>query len=200
MKRFMLFALVALALSAVPIALGDNGNNPPAAGTTQSGQTQRSGDAGKRFQNLRDHLKIAGLRFAKHCGASANGAPQKCVDFATKVEQGLQKLDTNIHARIAKIQQTCSATGTSSTTTTTTSTTPTTTPPTRNRCANADKRIALLQKIDTRVQALVVKVQGWLSGTSSTTGSSTTNSTSDSTLDQAAAGLGQLAQQSGVGG
>jgi hypothetical protein len=202
MKRLIPLALVALALSAVPIAFGDNGNNPPATGTTQAGQTQRSGDAGKRFQNLRDHLKIAGLRFAKHCGSSANGAPQKCIDFATKVEQGLQKLDTNIQARIAKIEQTCSATGTSSTTTTTTttSTTPTTTPPTRDRCANADKRIALLQKIDTRVQALVVKVQGWLSGTSSTTSSSTTNSTSDSTLDQAATGLGQLAQQSGVSG
>ena len=198
MKRFILFAFVALALSAVPIALGDNGNNPPATGTTQAGQTQSSGDAGTRLQNLRERLTIVGLRFAKHCGSSANGAPQKCVDFATKVEQRLQKLDTNIQARIAKIEQTCSATGTSSTTTTTTTTS--TTPTTRDRCANADKRIALLQTIDTRVQALVVKVQGWLAGTSSTTGSSTTNSTSDSTLDQAASGLGQLAQQSGVSG
>ena len=56
--------------------LGDNGNNPPATGTTQSGQTQRSGDAGKRFQNLRDHLKIAGLRFAPQL--TLNMSPARC--------------------------------------------------------------------------------------------------------------------------
>jgi hypothetical protein len=197
MKRFTLIALVALALAAVPVALGDNGNNPPPTGTTtttSSGQTQHAGNGGGRFQKLRQHLKVAGHRFANQCGSGANGASQTCVDFANKVEQGLEKLDTNIQARIAKIQQTCSSSGTSSTTTTTT--TPTTSSPTHDRCAGASKRIALLQKIDTRVQALVVKVQAWLAGTSSTTGSS---STSDSTLDQAAAGLNQLGRQAGAG-
>jgi hypothetical protein len=68
-------------------------------------------------------------------------------------------------------------------------------------CKNADKKIALLQKIDQRVQTLIQKVQSWLSGSSSSTGSSngtgTGSSTSDSGLDQAAAGLGQLTQQVG---
>ena len=63
-------------------------------------------------------------------------------------------------------------------------------------CANADKRIARLQKIDARVKALAQKVQGWLNGTGGSSGSSS-SSTSDSTLDQAAAGLGQLTQQAG---
>jgi hypothetical protein len=105
------------------------------------------------------------------CRGNASSVPQACLDFAQKVEQRLQKLDSNIQTRIAKLQQS----------------------------GNADKRIAQLQKIDARVQALAQKVQGWLSGTGGSS-SSSSSSTSDSTLDQAAAGLGQLTQQAGGNG
>ena len=64
-------------------------------------------------------------------------------------------------------------------------------------CKNADKKIALLQKVDQRVQTLIQKVQSWLSGSSTTSTGTTSSSTSDSGLDQAAAGLGQLTQQVG---
>jgi hypothetical protein len=188
MKRLIPLALIALALAAVPAAFADGSNPPAPAGQT----TQQAGNPAQRFQILRQRIELAGLRFAKHCRGNASSVPQACLDFAQKVEQRLQKLDSNIQTRIAKIQQACS--GSTSTTTSTTAT-----PPTKNPCANADKRIAQLQKIDARVQALAQKVQGWLSGTGGSS-SSSSSSTSDSTLDQAAAGLGQLTQQAGGNG
>jgi hypothetical protein len=185
MKRLIPLALVALALAAVPAAFADGSNPPAPAGQT----TQQAGNPAQRFQILRQRIELAGLRFAKHCRGNASSVPQACLDFAQKVEQRLQKLDSNVQARIAKIQQTCSGS----------TSTATATPPTNDACANADKRVAQLQKIDARVQALAQKVQGWLSGTGGSS-SSSSSSTSDSTLDQAAAGLGQLTQQAGGNG
>ena len=191
MKRLIPLALVALALAAVPAAFADGGSTPPApAGQT----TPQPGNPALRFQILRLRLELAGLRFARHCRGDASAVPQACLDFAQKVEQRLQKLDSNLQARIAKIQQTCGASSSS-----TSSTTTTTSPPAKDPCENADKRIARLQQIDARVQALAEKVQGWLNGTGGSSGSSS-SSTSDSTLDQAAAGLNQLVQQVGGNG
>jgi len=195
MKRLIPLALVALALAIVPVALGDDGGTPPATGQATAAQTQQGGSPAQRFQILRLQLRLAGLRLATHCGSNANGAPPKCLDFAQRVEQRLQKLDTNVQARIAKIRQTCSASGSTSSSGSSASTP--TTPPAKDPCANADKRIVRLQKIDARVQALLQKVQGWLGGSS---GSSSSSSSSDSSLDQAAAGLGQLTQQVGGNG
>ncbi len=195
MKRLIPLALIALALAAVPAAFADNGSTPPPTGgqTTPTQTTQRAGGGpAQRFQILRQRLELAGLRFAKHCRGNASSVPQACLDFAKKVEQRLQKLDSNLQARIAKIQQTCGASSSSSTSTTAA-------PPTKDPCANADKRIARLQKIDARVKALAQKVQGWLDGTGGSS-SSSSSSTSDTTLDQAAAGLGQLTQQAGGNG
>ena len=183
MKRLIPLALIALALAAVPAAFADDGSTPPAP----AGQaTAPTGNPGQRFQILRLRLELAGLRFARHCRGNVGNVPQVCLDFAQKVEQRLQKLDSNIQARIAKIQQTCGAS-------TSTSTTTTTSPPTKDPCANADKRIARLQQIDARVKALAQKVQGWIDGAGGSAGSSSSG-TSDSTLDQAAAGLNQLVQ------
>lgn len=171
MKRLIPLALIALALAAVPAAFADDGTNPPPTGTQPAATaTQRAGGPAQRFQILRQRIELAGLRFARHCRGNPNSVPQACLDFAQKVEQRLQKLDANLQARIATLQQSGNA--------------------------NADKRIARLQKIDARVQALAQKVQGWLNGTGGPSGTSTP-STSDSTLDQAAAGLGQLTQQAG---
>ncbi len=172
MKRLIPLALIALALAAVPAAFADDGTNPPSTGTQPAATaTPRAGGPAQRFQILRQRIQLAGLRFAKHCNGNASSVPQACLDFAQKVEQRLQKLDSNIQARIAKLQQS----------------------------GNADKRVAQLQKIDARVQALAQKVQGWLNGTGGSS-SSSQSSTSDSALDQAAAGLGQLTQQAGGNG
>jgi hypothetical protein len=192
MKRLIALALTVFALAAVPVAFGDNGSTPPdgsAPAATQGQaaptQDQAQGQRGHRLELLRLRIQLVELRFAKHCGASATGADQRCVDFATKVEARLTKLDSNVQARIAKIQQTCSAATTAAGST-------------DGKCKNAAERIALLQKIDERVNALAQKVQDWLDG--KTTVAPSTSSTSDSALDQAAAGLGKLTQQVGANG
>ncbi|HVA32311.1 MAG TPA: hypothetical protein VMU58_13695 [Gaiellaceae bacterium] len=186
MKRLIPLALAVLALAAVPAAFADNGTapTPPATGSAPAAQQGRPGqgaqNARQRLQLLRQRVQRIERRFGRRCGSSSTGAPQGCLDFAQKVEARLTKLDGNIQARIAKIQQTCS----------TASTDP--------KCANADKRIARLQAIDTRVQTLAQKVQDWIDGkTVSTSGPAPGSSSDSSSLDQAAAGLGQLAQQAG---
>jgi hypothetical protein len=162
MKRLILLALVALALTAVPVALGDDGGStPPAAGQAPAGQQAGSGG---RLAMLRMRLQLVEMRFAKHC---SNGADQqRCVAFAQKVEQRLQTLDGNVQK---KIQANCAS-------------------------GSADQRCTVLTQLDTRLQALIQKVQDWLSGKGSSSSSSSTSSSSssDSSLDQAAAGLGQL--------
>jgi hypothetical protein len=197
MKRLTPLALAALALAIAPVALGGGGGAPPATGQATTAQTQQGGSPNQRFQILRLQLRLAGLRLTVRCGSSANGAPPRCLDFAQKVEQRLQKLDANVQARIAKIQQTCGASG--STSSSGSSGSSPTTPPAKDPCANADTRIARLQKIDARVQAFLQKVQAWLGGSSGSSSTSGSNS-SDSSLDQAAAGLGQLTQQVGGNG
>ncbi|HEV7134750.1 MAG TPA: hypothetical protein VGN27_13565 [Gaiellaceae bacterium] len=188
MKRFITLALAVLALAAVPAAFADNGSTPPAAGTPPVAQQGQAGQGAQgvriRLELLRLRIRLVELRFAHRCGSSNASAPQACLDFAKKAEDRLTKVDGNLTARIAKIQQAC---GTAST---------------DPKCKNADQRIALLQKIDAGVQALAQKVQDWLDGkTVASPGSGTApGSSTDSSLDQAAAGLGQLVQQAGGNG
>ena len=183
MQRLLALALTVFALVAVPAAFADNGSTPPATGgqdtaAQQQAPDQANGQArGQRLEMLRLRLQLIELRFAKHCGSSSNGAPPRCLDFATKAEERLTKLDGNVQARIAKIQSTCTATSTD------------------ERCKHAAERIALLQTIDGRITALARKVQDWLDGKTVSTDPS-----SDSSLDQAAAGLGKVSQQVGAGG
>ena len=168
MKRLIPLALVALALTVVPVALGDNGGStPPAAGQAPAGQQQPAGQQGglrDRLERLRMRLQLVEMRFDKHCGANAADADkQRCLAFAQKVEQRLQTLDGKLQS---KIQEKCTSSG-------------------------ADRRCDVLKQLDTRLQALIQKVQDWLGGKGSSS-SSTSSSSSDSSLDQAAAGLGQL--------
>ena len=114
MKRLIALALTMFALAAVPVAFGDDGTTPPdsTTTTTTTTQDQAHGQRGHRLELLRLRIQLAELRFAKHCGGSSTGASQRCLDFATKVEERLGKLDTNVQAQIAKIQAACSATST----------------------------------------------------------------------------------------
>jgi hypothetical protein len=179
MNRLIAVAFTLFALAAVPVALADGGSAAPATGATDpAAQQQNDGQArGKGLEILRLRIRLAELRFAKHCGASSTGASERCLDFAAKVEERLTKLDGNVQARIAKIQSTCTATSAD------------------EKCKHAADRIALLQNVDARVQALAQKVNDWLAGKTVSTDPS-----SDSSLDQAAAGLGRLTKQAGAGG
>lgn len=164
MKRLISIALLVLALAAVPAAFADD--SAPVA-PTAPGQQQARGGKAERMAHLRLRVTVVAHRFHKRC--ADDNTNQKCVDFATKAAGRLAKLDTNVQARIAKIQETCAATSTDA------------------RCKNADKRIARLQRIDARIQKLEAKVQAWLSGTA----------TSNTALDDAADGLDQLAGANG---
>jgi hypothetical protein len=189
MKRLLTLAITVLALAAVPVAFGDDGTSTPAdtsapaatqnqdpATQNQDPATQAQGRRGNRLELLRLRIQLVERRFAKHCGPSANGAPERCLDFAKKAEERLTKLGANIRARIAKIQQTCSAATTDA------------------KCTHAADRVARLQKADEHVQALAQKVQDWLDGKTVTT---STSGDGESSLDQAAAQLGQTAGANG---
>jgi hypothetical protein len=170
----MALVFTVFALAAVPAAFADDGTTtPPAAGGSATAGQAR----GQQLQILRLRIQLVELRFAKHCGKSSDGAAQRCLDFAQKVEDRLTKLDGNVQARIAKIQSTCTASSTD------------------DKCTHAAERVALLQKVDTRVKTLAQKVADWLAGKTVSTDPS-----SDSSLDQAAAGLGKLTQQAGGNG
>ena len=131
-RKLVPLALVVFALAAVPVAFGDDGSNPAPGSTAPAAPAaQGQGGARQRLENLRNRIHGVELRFAKNCRGGASSAPQQCVAFAQKVEAKLQQLDTNVQARIAKLQA-CTTTSTDA------------------YCKNADKKIALLQKVDQR--------------------------------------------------
>ena len=194
MKRFAPLALIVLALALVPVAFADNGTPVPTQPTTTAPVTttpattppaqQNAGRPGiqMRIEILRLRLQIVQLRFRLHCGQNGNASQDKCVAFAQKVVDRLTKLDGNVQAKLAALKA-C---------------TPDSTDP---KCKNADKKIAVLTRVDTHLQNVIQKLQDWLDGkTSDSTGSTPPSSdpaSSDGALDQAAAGLTQAAGSNG---
>jgi hypothetical protein len=183
MKRFAPLALIVLALAVVPAAFADD-TIPAPAPPTAAPATQPATPATRpahqnagrpriqmRVEILRLRMQIVQLRFRLHCGQNGTASHDKCVAFAQKVEDRLTKLDGNVQAKLTELKA-C---------------TPDSTDP---KCKNADKKIAVLTKVDTYLQNVMQKVQDWLNGTSSGRPSLTS---SDSALDQAAASLGQAA-------
>jgi len=83
MKRLIPLALVALALTAVPVALADDGAQPQQAG---------------RGARIEQRLQMIEQRFDKRCGA--NAADQRCAEFAQKLVQRLQTLDGKVQDRL----------------------------------------------------------------------------------------------------
>ncbi|HLY94936.1 MAG TPA: hypothetical protein VKP14_08830 [Gaiellaceae bacterium] len=132
MKTLLTLTVVALALAAVPVALGDDISPPSMIQTTPSGQAQTQGQhAGARLQLIRARVVMIERRFAKRCGTDSSKAPQQCVDFATKAAGRLGTIDTKLQALIAKRQQ-------------------------------AGKNVDPLTKLDTAVQTLAQKLHDWL--------------------------------------
>jgi hypothetical protein len=187
MKRFAPLALVVLALALVPAAFADDSTPVPTQPTTTTAPAttppatrpakQNAGDrpgVQLRLEILRLRLQIVQLRIRLHCGQNGNASQERCVAFVQKVVAHLTKLDAKVQAKIAELKA-C---------------TPDSTDP---KCKNADKKIAVLTRVDTHLQNVIQKLNAWLNGKSSDSSSS---SSSDSALDQAAAGLSQAADGS----
>jgi hypothetical protein len=177
MKRFAPLALIVLALAVVPAAFADDTTPAPTQPTAATPATQPAQqNAGRpgiqmRIEILRLRMQIVQLRFRLHCGQNGNASHERCVAFAQKVVDRLTKLDGKVQAKLAELKA-C---------------TPDSTDP---KCKNADKKIAVLTRVDTHLQNVIQKLQDWLDGKTSGDSSS---ASSDSALDQAASSLGQTA-------
>ncbi len=179
MKRFAPLALIVLALALIPAAFADDGTTPPSTTTTTTTTTvaptqpEARGKAGNvrlRVEILRLRLQIVRLRFRLHCGPHGNAPQDKCVAFAQNVTDRLTKLDGNVQQKLADLKA-CTPDSTDA------------------KCKNADKKIAVLTRIDTHLQKVIQSIQNWINGK----GSDSSSSTSDSSLDQAANNLSQAA-------
>jgi len=190
MKRFTTLALVIFALAAVPAAFADD-VTPPAPPTTTAPVTapvtapttaptkpdRQKGGAGNartRIELLRLRLEIVKLRFKLRCGPDGKAPADKCHARAEQMLARLQKIDANVQAKLAELKA-C---------------TPDSTDP---KCKNADRKIAVLSKLDERLQNVIQNLKDYLDGKSATP----TDPSSDSALDQAANQLGQLAGSNG---
>jgi hypothetical protein len=180
MKRFAPLALIVLALALIPAAFADDGSPSSTTTTTTATTTQPNGGGGNaanvriRVEILRLRLQIVRLRFRLHCGPHGNAPQDKCIAFAQKVEDRLTKLDGNVQQKLTDLKA-CTPDSTDA------------------KCKNADKKIALLTRIDTHLQKVIQNIQNWLNGQSSGSWSST----SDSSLDHAASNLSQAADSNG---
>ena len=187
MKRFAPLALIVLALALIPAAFADGTPAPTPPSTTTATTTttpaatppaNRNGNGGAgvrmRVELLRLRLQVVRLRFQLHCGKNGNASHDRCVQAAQNILDKLTKLDQNVQQKIADLKS-CA---------------PGSTDP---KCKNADKKIALLTRIDTHLQKVIAAIQNWLNVGQGSTDSTTTSASSDGSLDQAANDLSQAA-------
>jgi hypothetical protein len=102
----------------------------------------------------KDRVQKATQKFVRHCTAGKDAT--RCQAAAKRVLERLEKIDTRIDARIAKLQQRC--TGENA-------------PP---RCARSDEIVTRLHAVQARVRTVSEKLMTWLAGT---TGASTGDGT-----------------------
>jgi hypothetical protein len=169
MKRFapLLFVVLALAVAA-PIALADDSTPPPAATTTTTTTTAGTAPAAPqakghpfarmRLEILRLRIQLVHLRYRIVCHDTSSDA---CATFTQKIVDRLTTVDKNVQAKLAQLD--CSS-------------------------SSADKRCAVLAKVDAKLQKVIAKLSS-----PSSSSSSSSDSSSDSSLDQAANALGNLA-------
>jgi hypothetical protein len=117
-----------------------------------------------RLEILRLRIQLVHLRYRIVCH---NQDSDRCTQFTQKLVDRLTKVDGNVESRIDALKQ-CTSDSTDA------------------KCKNADKKIDLLTKIDTKLKDLIAKL-------GSPSSSSSSDSSSDSAVDQAANALGQLA-------
>ena len=125
-------------------------------------------------QHVQNRLQKVRRAYLKHCGPNAkNPDAARCAQAVQRLVDRLQKLESRIDARVAKIQQVCGAAN----------------PPAK--CANAQQAIDRLQKLKDRIDRLVQKLQGL--GQNGNTGAPTTSD--QQSVDQLNQELDALAQQ-----
>jgi hypothetical protein len=173
MKRLTPLALIVLALAVVPAALADDGTTPAPAGAPAA---QRAGHVPMRLEILRLRMQIVSLRFRLHCGPRGTASQDRCTAFAQNALDHLTALDGKVQEKVAQLKA-CTPDSTDAT------------------CKNADKKIAVLTRVDARLQKAIAKVQDWLNGTTTSS-----DSTSDSSLDAAAGSLAAAAAAAGSNG
>jgi hypothetical protein len=161
MKRLAPLALLVLAFAITPVAFADDTTPAPAASAaTGAAGTQNAGHpvVRMRVEILRLRLQLVHLRYRIVCHKRDS---DRCTQFTQNVVERLTKVDANVQSRIDALKQCTSAA-------------------TDKKCKNADKKIELLTKIDTRLQDVIAKL-------------GSPSSSTEATVDQAANALGQLA-------
>jgi hypothetical protein len=171
MKRSAPLALIVLALALVPAALADDVTAPAQPTAAAAGQTRHAGHVNLklRLEIVRLRVQIVKLRFRLHCGPNAPAAQERCIEVAQKVEDRLSTFDTNVRE---KLDELAACTPESSET----------------LCKNGDEKIALLKRIDERVQKALENVQRWLDRQSSGTAAGSALGEAATDLSQAATG------------
>jgi hypothetical protein len=162
MKRFAPLALLVLAFAVTPVAFADDTTPAPAAPAATTTSAAGHPIARMRLEILRLRLQLVHLRYRVACHQQDS---DRCTQFTKQVTDRLTTLDGKVQARIDELKQCTSAS-------------------TEDKCKNADKKIAVLTKIDTKLKNVIEHLGD---------PSSASDSSSDSAVDQAANALGQLA-------
>ena len=142
-KRTIVLVFVSFALAAAPAALAAGGRGP-GSGTASA--------RGGSVAQLRLTLLKREAAILRRC-AKSTSEKKICTALATRLPAQIQKLDTRVQQRIATLQA-CSSSGSSSSGSTAGA----------DPCANADKKIARLQRLDKRLQALATRLQSLAGG------------------------------------
>ena len=151
MKRLAPLALLVLAFAVTPVAFADDTTPAPNAGAGHPVLRMR-------VEILRLRLQLDHLRYAIACHDLQS---DRCTQFTEKLVDRLTKADGNVQSRIDALQQCASDSADA-------------------KCKNADAKIELLTKIDTRLKAVIAKL-------------GSPSPSTDSAVDQAANALGRLA-------
>src|SRR4051795_5685985 len=135
MKRLTTLALIVFALAAVPAALADD--TTPAAPSAPAAARQQHVAPGIRIDILRLRMQIVQLRFRLHCSDGRNA--EKCRSFAQRVDDRLTKLDGNVQSKLEQLKACTTASADA-------------------KCKNADKKIAVLTKVDEHLRKAIQKI------------------------------------------
>ena len=155
MKRFTTLALVVFALAAVPAAFADDTTPParPADTTATAPTTRRSGrTAAKATPGCASRSCACAWRSSSSASGctAARTARLRRTSAVARAEQmlaRLQKIDANVQAKLAELKA-CTPDSTDA------------------KCKNAARKIAVLTKLDTRLQNAIQKLQDYLDGKS----------------------------------
>ena len=182
MKRFAPLALIVFALALIPAAFADDSTPVPTQPTTTTAPATTTTTTPADTRPKRSQARAvapASSCGSRSCACGSRSSSSACGPTAARTarlaralcrvrpegRRSLTKPRWQRQAKIARASKNC---------------TPDSTDP---KCKNADKKIAVLTRVDTYLQNVIQKLNAWLGSNSSDSSSS---SSSDSALDQAA--------------